>query len=163
MKTRDVKDSVFEYVGTTKKVCIPRRCDFIRQRIARQVDPLDRQCRSGLDRLWHDEDRHGAVGEVNAVWGDVAALQRPDMNEVLVADRGAGGAQLGDDALDLQGVPQHDGVGQQAEATGLVHDYLEIGGAELALIGEEQPPGQVVAGLAAVKLSLAQLPQCVKK
>ena len=29
MKTRDVKNSVFEYVGTTKKVCIPRRCDFI--------------------------------------------------------------------------------------------------------------------------------------
>jgi hypothetical protein len=63
-------------------------------------------------------------------------------------------AQFGDDALDLQGVPQHDGVGQQAETTRFVHDHLEVGGAELALVGEEQPSGQAVTGLAAVELGL---------
>ena len=111
-------------------------------------------CRSGVDRFRHDEGRHGSVGEVDPVWGDVSALQRPDMDEVFVTDRCAAGAQFRDDALDLQGVPQHDGVGQQTETTGLVHDHLEIRGAELALIGEEQPSGQAVAGLAAVELGL---------
>jgi hypothetical protein len=48
------------------------------------------------------------------------------MDKVFVADCRAAGAQLGDDALDPQGVPQHDGVGQQAEATRLVHDHLEV-------------------------------------
>ncbi len=41
------------------------------------------------------------------------------MDEFFVADCGAAGAQLRGDAFDLQGVPQHDGVGQQAEAPAL--------------------------------------------
>lgn len=37
---------------------------------------------------------------------------------------------------------------------GLVHDHLEVGRPELALVGEEQPSSQAVAGLAAVELGL---------
>src|SRR3954447_12829025 len=76
------------------------------------------------------------------------------MDEIFVADCRAFGTQFRNDALDLQGVPQHHSVGQQAEATGLVHDHFEVGGAELALIGEEQPPGQTMASLSAVELGL---------
>ena len=51
-------------------------------------------------------------------------------------------------------VPQHDGVGEQAEAACLFHDHLEAGGAELTLVGKEQALSQAVAGLAAVELGL---------
>jgi hypothetical protein len=76
------------------------------------------------------------------------------MDEIFVAYCRAAGAQFGDDALDLQRVPQNNGVGEQTEATGLVHDHLEVRGAELALVSEEQPSGQAMTGLATVKLGL---------
>jgi hypothetical protein len=47
---------------------------------------------SGLDGVRQDEVRHDAVGEVDAVRGDVATLQWPDMDEILVAYCRAAGA-----------------------------------------------------------------------
>jgi hypothetical protein len=40
------------------------------------------------------------------------------MDEIFVAYCRAAGAHFGDDALDLQGVPQNNGVGEQTEARG---------------------------------------------
>ena len=78
------------------------------------------------------------------------------MGKIGVGDGQAAGPQVGDDALHLHRVPQHRRVRQQAQATGLVHHHLVIAGAELALVGEEQPTGQGVAGFAAVELGLDQ-------
>ena len=81
-------------------------------------------------------------------------LQWPDVGQMLVSNDHAAGAQLGDDALHLQGVPQHHRVRQQPEAAGFVHDRFVVAGAEFALIGEEQPAGQAVPGLTTVELGL---------
>ena len=48
-------------------------------------------------------------------------------------------------------VPQHGGIGQQAEAACLVHDLLVVADAELAPVGEEQPARERVPGFAAVE------------
>ena len=76
------------------------------------------------------------------------------MDEIFIAYWRAASARFRDDAFDLQGVPRDDGVGEQAEATGLVHVHLEIRGAELTLVSEEQRSGQAMRGLAAVELGL---------
>jgi len=44
------------------------------------------------------------------------------MDEIVVAYWRAVGAQFGDDALDLQGVPQDNGVREQTETTGTWRD-----------------------------------------
>lgn len=60
---------------------------------------------SCLDRIGQDEGGHGAVDEIDAVGDDMPTLQRPDMSQMRVLNDHATGAQLGDDALHLQGVP----------------------------------------------------------
>ncbi len=54
----------------------------------------------------------------------------------------------------MDGVPHQHGVGEQAEAAGLVHHRLVVVGPEAALVGEEQRLGEDVAELAAVELQL---------
>lgn len=53
--------------------------------------------------------------------------------------------QAADDLGYMHGVPDQDGIGQQAQATGLVHDLGEIAGTELPLVGKKirawPPPG----------------------
>ena len=83
-------------------------------------------------------------------------LKRPNMGDICVCDGHAGGAQFGNDALHLQGVPQNHDVRQQAETGRLVHDCFVVVGAELALVGEEQPACQGMTGLSAVQLGLDQ-------
>src|SRR5271165_3288124 len=65
--------------------------------------------RSCLGRIRQVKWRHGAVDEIDAVGNDMATLKRPDMDQILVRDDHAAGAQLGDGALHLQGVPQYRG------------------------------------------------------
>jgi hypothetical protein len=47
-------------------------------------------------------------------------LERPDVGEVGGVDLGTGRAQASHDALDLDRVPQHGGVGQQTKAARLL-------------------------------------------
>ncbi len=42
--------------------------------------------------------------------------ERRDAGEVVIVDVVAGSAELGDDAGDVDGVPNQDGIGQQAES-----------------------------------------------
>ena len=111
---------------------------------------------SGFDRLGQDECWHGAIHEVDPVGNDMPPLKGPDMGEMLVGNGYVVGAQFVDDPFHLQGVPQHHCVRQQAEAAGLVHHDFVVVDAEFALVGEEQPAGQGVAGFAAVQLGLDQ-------
>ncbi len=80
--------------------------------------------------------------------------QRGYPGEVLVLHLVAVSAELLDDAADMDGVPDQHGVGEQAEAAGLIHYLLVVAGPEAALVGEEQRFGQDVAELAAVELQL---------
>lgn len=48
-------------------------------------------------------------------------------------------AETFDSAVDLQGVQIQDDVRSQAEAAGLVHDFLVVSRAELALVREKNP------------------------
>jgi hypothetical protein len=80
--------------------------------------------------------------------------ERRDPSEVLIADDVSIGPQLGDDAVDVDGVPDQHGVGQQTETAGLVHHLLVVADPEGTLIGEEQPFCEDVAELAAIELEL---------
>src|SRR5271169_3403250 len=71
----------------------------------------------------------------------------------------AAGTELLGDAAHVYGVPDQHGIGEQAEAAGLVHDLLVVAGAEVALVGEEDPSGEDVAELTAVELQLDGLAQ----
>ena len=80
--------------------------------------------------------------------------QGRDPGQVGVLHLVPGGPQLINDRGDVDGVPDQHGVGEKAEAAGLVHDLLVVAGAEAAPIGEEQRSGEGVAELAAVKLQV---------
>ena len=80
--------------------------------------------------------------------------QRRDAGQILVLHLVSGGTKLVDDAGDVDGVPDQHGIGEQAEAAGLVHHLLVVAGAEAAPVGEEQRFGEDVAELAAVELQL---------
>jgi hypothetical protein len=62
-------------------------------------------------------------------------------------------------ACSTYGIPNPHRVGQQAQATGLVYDFLVVAGAKLASVGEEQPARQGVTHLAAIKLELDPAPE----
>ena len=55
--------------------------------------------------------------------------------------------------LDLQGVPQDNGVGEQTEATGLVHIMSKVGGRNSPW-SAKLPSGQAMTALATVQLGL---------
>src|SRR5271168_2018563 len=81
---------------------------------------------------------HGGFGvgtparrlEVAAIWNDVGVGQRGDPCQILVVDLVSGGTELLDDTGDVDSVPDQHGIGQQAEAAGLVHHLLVVAGAE---------------------------------
>ena len=68
-------------------------------------------------------------------------------------------SQTFDDVIDLDSVPVEDGIGNQAQATGLIHDFLVITRRELALIGKENPAWELVAVFALIELKLNRLSQ----
>lgn len=92
--------------------------------------------------------------KVAAVGNDVGVCQGRDAGEVLVLHLVPGGAELVDDASNVDGIPDQYGIGEQAEAAGLVHHLFVVTGAEAALVGKEQPLGKDMAELAAVELQL---------
>ena len=92
--------------------------------------------------------------EIAAVRGDVGIEQQRHVGEILTEHDMAGGAELADIAIDLHGVPDQPRVRQQAEAAGLVHDFLVVAAAERALVGKEQPFREYVAELAAIQVEL---------
>src|SRR5271165_5224539 len=94
---------------------------------------------------------------MSGIW--LMGCQFTRSGEVLVVHRMAGGAELPGDAAHVHGVPDQHGIGEQAEAAGLVHDLLVVAGAEVALVGEKDPSGEDVAELAAVELQLYGLAQ----
>jgi hypothetical protein len=53
----------------------------------------------------------------------------------------AGVAELIDDVLHTNRIPDDCGIAQQAQATGFIHDFIEIPIPKLALVGKEQPAG----------------------
>jgi hypothetical protein len=67
--------------------------------------------------------------------------------------------QLLDNVSDFERIPIQDRIGHQAEATGLVHDFLVIPRREFPLIGKENPAGELMAIFAFVELELDPLPQ----
>ena len=73
--------------------------------------------------------------------------------QVSVQNLFVGGAEAFDDLADAHRIPNQHCVGQQAQATRLVHDLVEVAGAELAAIGEEKTPAdQVVPIFPAIQL-----------
>ena len=72
----------------------------------------------------------------------------PDAGEVFISNSLAGIAELVNDFLHANSVPHHDGIAQQAQATGLVHDFVEIAISKLAPIGKKQPGRSAGAALA---------------
>ena len=74
------------------------------------------------------------VQEIGSVRDDAGVLERPDVGEIGGIDLGPAGAPAADHALDLHSVPQHGGVGQQAQAARLVHNLFVAADAELAAV-----------------------------
>ena len=69
------------------------------------------------------------------------------------------GPQIFNDIVDFEGVPIQDGIGNQAQATGFVHDLLVIARRKFPLIGKENPAWQLVPIFALVELELNGLPK----
>ena len=67
--------------------------------------------------------------------------------------------QAANDLGNMHGVPDQDGIGKQAQATGLVHDLGKIAGTELPLVGEKYMPGYPLAMLPAIELLSYLAPQ----
>ena len=80
----------------------------------------------------------------------------PDPGEVLVSRGLAGVAELINDLLHSNRIPHDSGIAEQAEATGLIHDFVEIPIPKLAPVRKEQPAGQRMPGLATVELQTAR-------
>ena len=92
--------------------------------------------------------------EVGPIGNHVDMDQWRDAREIFIGNSVTVGPQLSDDAVDVDGVPNEHGIGKQAQATRLVHDLLVVASTERALVGEEQPSGETMAKLAAVKLKV---------
>ena len=67
--------------------------------------------------------------------------------------------ELVHDLGDLEGIPVQDRIGNETQATGLVHDLLVIPRRKFALVGKENPARQLMAVFALVELELHGLPQ----
>ena len=91
---------------------------------------------------------------VHSIGDDMGMEQRPVAGEILVVYGLASSAELIYDLLHMNGVPDHRSVGEQAQATGLVHDFVDVGIPEFAAVGEEQSFGQRMPMLATVQLKL---------
>jgi len=55
-----------------------------------------------------------------------------------------GAAELVDDLLHSSCVPHDCGIREQTQATGLLHDFVQVAIPELTPVGEEEPAGQSV-------------------
>jgi hypothetical protein len=73
--------------------------------------------------------------------------QRENVGEIFIGDRRPTLTKRLNDLRHMQCIPNQDGVGDQAQATRLVHDFLVIADAELALVGKEDSPRQAVPGI----------------
>jgi hypothetical protein len=65
-------------------------------------------------------------------------LGRAEVAQRFVGDRVAAGAQRVEGVAEVRGGPQHDGVGDEGEAEGLVDLVVEVTSPNMALMGEEQ-------------------------
>lgn len=81
------------------------------------------------------------------------------MRQGFLVDHFALRPQIFHDVVDLNGVPVQDGIGNQAQATGFVHDLLVIASRKFTLVGKENPPRQLVPIFALVELELHRLPE----
>lgn len=79
-------------------------------------------------------------------------LERGEAGDVLVLDVVALGAELGDGGIQVAGVPQDDGVEDQAERGELILLALAVRLADLAPAAVADRTGQAVAGLPACYL-----------
>jgi len=96
-----------------------------------------------------------ALKVICPVGDDMGITERRHPCQVGVQDLFARSAQALDDLADAHRIPNQDGIGEQAQATRLVHDLVQIAGTELAAIGEEEAAGhQVVPMIPAVQLQL---------
>ena len=65
------------------------------------------------------------------------------MREDFVVDIFPLSPQIFYDVIDFDRVPIQDGIGNQAQATGFIHNFFVITGCELAL-GRQRKPGAVI-------------------
>ncbi len=84
----------------------------------------------------------------------MAMSQRGCLRQIRIVNLLARCSQLPNDVADGDGVPDQNGIGEQAQTAGLVHDFLVITGAKLTAIGEEQPASQFMPRFASIELQL---------
>jgi hypothetical protein len=77
----------------------------------------------------------------------VGVPERGQPGDVGLADRVAALAQRGDGGVEVAGVPQHDGVQDQAEGAELVFLAFPVRLVDLPAAAVEDGAGQLVAGL----------------
>jgi hypothetical protein len=86
---------------------------------------------------------------VDAVRKDELVQERPDPREILVANSLAGAAELINNLLHRNRIPDDSGVCSSGNC--FIHDFIEIAISKLAPVGKEQPAGQGVPRLASVE------------
>jgi hypothetical protein len=80
--------------------------------------------------------------------------QRGCLRQIRIINLLARRSQLPNDVADGDGIPDQNGIGEQAQTAGLVHDFLVVTGAKLTAIGEEQPASQFMPRFASIELQL---------
>ena len=84
--------------------------------------------------------------------------QQRDMRQGGLVDLFPLRPQIVDNVGDFERIPVQERIGHQAQAAGLVHDFLVIPRREFALIGKENPARELVTIFAFVELELHHPP-----
>ena len=74
------------------------------------------------------------------------------MGDNLGREHPTGRLSLLQNMADVNGVVEQDGVRQQAQAAGFIHDFEIVARPELALIGKEGMAGKLLAEFASIQL-----------
>lgn len=85
--------------------------------------------------------------------------QQRDVGEVVIGDGFSLRPKPLDDLGHFDGVPIEDGIGDEAQAGGLVHDFDVVSGRKLALVCKEDPARELLSVLSLVELTLDVLAQ----
>jgi hypothetical protein len=93
------------------------------------------------------------VKTIRPVRDDVSEHEGRNPSKIGIAHVVLIDAKPSHDFLDPLAVPDQHGIGEQAQAAGLIHDFIDVSRAELTAIGEEQTARcQIVPIFAAVEL-----------
>jgi hypothetical protein len=100
-----------------------------------------------------------AIKKIRTVWNDMGISEWGDERDLFVRNGHPCGTELPDDATHMDGIPHQDGVAQETQTTGLIHNLFIVSSLKRPLIGEKEAASQLMAKLTPVELALDAMAQ----